>query len=159
MFRSDRREGSLTGYAYWEARVKKYGARAVLNLSHKPQEYDAVTAEQKRILLPLFAAQLRGDERTVLDFGCGPGRFTASLAEAVQGSAVGVDISEELLKLAPQASNVTYRTIPRGVILPGDLSYDVAWVCLSSGGFRRRRLVRRLRLSNLLSSLAGCSSW
>jgi SAM-dependent methyltransferase len=125
---------SFDGAAYWERRAKKFGRRAVLNIAHSSIEYDHVTEVQKQILLPLFTANLRGFERTVLDFGCGPGRFTADLANAVQGSAVGVDISRRLIDMAPKASNVTYRVLPNGILPHDDFKFDVVWDCLVLGG-------------------------
>jgi SAM-dependent methyltransferase len=115
-----------TGQEVWQ--------RAVLNLAHAGNEYDHVTDVQKKILLPLFKAHLKGYERTVLDFGCGPGRFTADLANAVQGSAVGVDISRRLIDMAPRASNVTYRVLPNGILPHDDFRFDVVWDCLVLGG-------------------------
>jgi len=51
----------------------------------------------KKVLARL---RLRGDER-VLDAGCGTGRLTAELLEALpQGSVVGVDLSENMLRSA-----------------------------------------------------------
>lgn len=120
--------------AYWQERAKKYGRRAVLNLAHGDEEYVQVTENQKKALLPLLSAQLVGTEKTILDFGCGPGRFSADLANAVNGSAVGLDISATLLDMAPPARNVTYRAIPDGVIPATDFGFDVIWICLVLGG-------------------------
>src|SRR5437879_12509269 len=45
----------------------------------------------------LSRLRLRGDE-TVLDAGCGTGRLTAELAEALpRGRAVGIDLSQNML--------------------------------------------------------------
>jgi SAM-dependent methyltransferase len=122
------------GKQYWEARAVTYGKNAVLNLAHKETEFDQVTASQREILLPLFTNQLLGSERSVLDFGCGPGRFTQDLAEAIHGSAVGVDISEKLIQLARPGPNVTFRVAASGEI-PGNIAeFDVVWICLVLGG-------------------------
>jgi predicted TPR repeat methyltransferase len=44
---------------------------------------------------------LNGKEQTVLDFGCGAGRFTGDLFALVnRGAAVGFDVSEDLLTIA-----------------------------------------------------------
>src|SRR5262250_2734698 len=60
----------------WHDRAEQHGARAVFNLGHGPDEMTQVTQRQSAELLPLLRARLRGDERLVLDLGCGPGRFT-----------------------------------------------------------------------------------
>jgi ubiquinone/menaquinone biosynthesis C-methylase UbiE len=53
----------------------------------------------KEILFPLLQSQLTGTECNLLDFGCGPGRFTTDLAELISGKAVGVDVVPDLLCL------------------------------------------------------------
>src|SRR5262245_29125919 len=69
------RRGSAS-LGYWEARARSLGVRSVLNLRHTEAEIESVTAMQERILFPLLQERLRPDDRRVLDFGCGPGRFT-----------------------------------------------------------------------------------
>lgn len=123
-----------TGQEYWKSRAKKYGRRAVLNLVHADKDFDRITGEQKQILLPALLSQLRGDEKTVLDFGCGPGRFTPALAQLIRGTAVGVDTSQELISLAPCAPNVSYIVLPENGVLHDDSQFDVVWVCLVLGG-------------------------
>lgn len=122
------------GARYWQDRARKYGKRAVLNLAHPESKFDQVTDQQKKILFPVLSSLLNGSEKTVLDFGCGPGRFTRDLANAIHGHAVGLDISSELISMAPTADNVTYRAIPDGVIPAFESGYDVIWVCLVLGG-------------------------
>lgn len=119
---------------YWRLRTRKYGKRAVLNLVHPEAEYDEVTRQQKSILFPALQSQLNGRERRLLDFGCGPGRFTKDLAELIHGVAVGADVVPELLALAPKTKDVEY-------CLVGDLwrssplpQFDVVWCCLVLGG-------------------------
>jgi 2-polyprenyl-3-methyl-5-hydroxy-6-metoxy-1,4-benzoquinol methylase len=130
----NRRNRSFNAHAYWQERAKKYGRRAVLNLAHGDGEYAQVTEDQKKVLLPLLSAQLLGTEKTILDFGCGPGRFSADLANTIHGSVVGMDISQRLLAMAPRARNVSYRAIPDGVIPANSFKFDVIWVCLVLGG-------------------------
>jgi len=125
---------SVDHTAYWQERVRQHGRRAVLNLAHDDSEYDKVTERQRRILLPLFTSMLIGTERTLLDFGCGPGRFTAALARAIGGVAVGVDISPELLAMTPASENVSYRLITEGSLPKDHFRFDAIWVCLVLGG-------------------------
>lgn len=70
----------------------------------------------------------------MLDFGCGPGRFTNGLAEQIGGMAVGVDITPELLELAPASPFVRYQRIGAGALPFSDSSFDVVWSCLVLGG-------------------------
>jgi SAM-dependent methyltransferase len=128
-----RRNPSST-LSYWEQRAARFGRRAVLNLSHAEEELGAVTDFQKREIYPCFRQLLRGDEQVVLDFGCGPGRFTGDLAELIAGSAIGVDPIRRFLELAPKHNHVEYRTITAGTLPLPDMSVDVIWVCLVLGG-------------------------
>ena len=137
--------------AFWESRVSRYGRRAAIHLGHAEAEFDEVTAQQSRDLLPLLARLLDGTERTVVDFGCGPGRFTASLAQLVKGRAIGVDVVPAFLQMAPRAPNIEYR-IMRGADtgLPTGVA-DVVWVCLVLGGLKNRGLRRTVEeISRLL---------
>jgi ubiquinone/menaquinone biosynthesis C-methylase UbiE len=121
---------------YWEVRAGQHGRRAVLDISHTDQEYDAVTELQRRELFPYLASSLNGRERMVLDFGCGPGRFTPSLADLVHGAVIGVDPVRSLIEIAPRATNVEYRVSDGRVIPLADDSVDVVWICLVLGGIR-----------------------
>jgi SAM-dependent methyltransferase len=115
---------------YWERRARRHGVRSVLNLGHRPDEVDAVTGWQRGILFPLLRERLTPDDRVVLDFGCGPGRFTPGLAELLGGRAIGVDPIARLLELAPAGETVSYRRIEDGRIPLADGSVDVVWVAL-----------------------------
>jgi ubiquinone/menaquinone biosynthesis C-methylase UbiE len=116
--------------AYWEKRHKKYGARSIVNLAHSEEQLEAVTQMQRDRLFPLLSEELNGNEELILDFGCGPGRFTSNLAEIIQGRAVGIDPSKHLISLAPRNDSVEYRQMDAGVIPMEDASADVVWVCL-----------------------------
>jgi SAM-dependent methyltransferase len=121
-------------HAYWERRARAHGARAVLNLAHPPAAFEAITRRQKELLLPLFRESLHGEERTVLDFGCGPGRFTDDLAQLVQGRAVGVDPVTHFFPLAPPSLRTEFVPLHDGRIpCPPDF-FDAVWICLVLGG-------------------------
>jgi ubiquinone/menaquinone biosynthesis C-methylase UbiE len=138
-FRAFRKAPSA--HEYWEQRVRKFGRQSVLNLNHSQDEFETVTQYQKKEIYPHFRRALRGDEKVVLDYGCGPGRFSPDLAEMI-GSCVGVDIVAGLLDLAPKSSLVQYKVMRDGVIpLPSD-SADAVWVCLVLGGIDGEDLVR-----------------
>ena len=126
--------------AYWQRRARRHGRRSVLNIAHGDDEYDQITSWQKSILFPLLKAQLNGSERLVLDFGCGPGRFTPGLAHLVGGRAIGVDPVAALLELAPPDPRVEYRLLRHGRIPVEDHCVDVLWICLVLGVIRGRKL-------------------
>ena len=122
--------------------MKQYGRRSVLNLNHLHDDFEKVTEYQKKELFSYFQRVLRGDERVVVDFGCGPGRFSLDLAKMTGGRCVGVDIVADLLDMAPESSFVEYKLIGGGVIpMPND-SADVVWTCLVLGGINGKDLIK-----------------
>jgi len=88
----------------------------------------------------LFRAALRGDERLILDFGCGPGRFTGDLAEMINGRAIGVDPIRNLLDLGLPHPSVEYRLMLEGRIPLESASVDAVWICLVLGGIHGQTL-------------------
>jgi SAM-dependent methyltransferase len=122
------------GREYWERRARQLGRRSVLNTGHPEGTYHEVTLAQKRELLPQLSRCLRGDERLVLDVGCGPGRFTRDLAALVGGRAIGLDVVQSYLDVAPPDPCVEYRLMREGVLDLPDACADVVWVCLVLGG-------------------------
>lgn len=115
---------------WWQRRARRRGVRSVYNLAHSGNELEQVTQHQIELLFPIVKQHLRGDEEVVLDFGCGPGRFTGPLARLIGGRAIGVDPIARLLELAPSQPGVEYRLIRNGTIPVESASVDVAWICL-----------------------------
>lgn len=118
----------------WEDRVRRYGTRAVFNWAHPESELDAVSEKQQQAILPLFGEQLRGDERTVLDFGCGWGRWSTVLADIVRGRCIAVDPTAPLLEIARRqfdSDSVVFAILKDGRVPLTDASVDVVWCCLS----------------------------
>ena len=130
--------------AYWSERAKLYGKHSVLNMAHGKKEFDVVTAFQKQVLFPLLESELQGTEKNVLDYGCGPGRFTCDLAKLIGGDAIGVDITQELLNIAPKSQSVTYQIIKSGEIPYADSSFDFVWVCLVLGGIAEEEITKTI---------------
>jgi len=124
---------------YWEDRVRMYGPRSVLNVEHANDNMDKITRMQEREIFPLFRSQLNGTEKVILDFGCGPGRFTVQLAEMICGKTIGVDPMRGLLRKAPKSSNVSYRCIRNNELPFPDNSLDAIWCCLVMGGIAEPR--------------------
>lgn len=125
------------GLAYWRARARELGPRAVLGLDHVG-ELEDVSAGHRATLLPELAALLPlapGPDRCVLDLGCGTGRLTGALA-ALAGRAIGVEPVPELLALAPPSDGVEYRLLedPAGPLPLADGEVAAAFTCLVLGG-------------------------
>lgn len=120
---------------YWENRAAEYGSRAVLNLAHGEDEFDKLTIYQKNLLFPILKKELQGHEKTILDFGCGPGRFSKDLAELIGGKCIGVDPIELFLtKNNKDSANVEYKVLRHKKVPLPDESFDVIWICLVLGG-------------------------
>lgn len=129
---------------YWEARARRHGAHAAINLDHPDGSLDRVSEGHESLLLPLLAAGLHGDERAVLDLGCGPGRMTAALAGRVAGGrAIGTDPTAAMLALAPAAPGVEYRRMEAGRLPLSDGEVDVVFTCLVLGGLLEPGLLGR----------------
>lgn len=118
----------------WKKRAKQYGVRAVLNMGHPDEDIGVVTRMQKEKVFPFLQQALTGREETILDFGCGPGRFTFDLAKLIQGKAIGVDPIQDFLDMAPKQGGVEYRLMEESVIPVVDKSIDIVWICLVLGG-------------------------
>lgn len=127
---------ALQGAAYWQARARDRGARAVVSTDHPDGvALAAVTARHRAELLPVLTAHLDGGERTVLDLGCGTGRLTADLARTVAGRAIGVDPVLELLQLSPVDAATEFRPMTPGDPLPlADDEVDVVFTLTVLGG-------------------------
>jgi ubiquinone/menaquinone biosynthesis C-methylase UbiE len=136
-------EKKISGTRYWRKRAKQHGQRSVFNLRHPEEELETVTQMQKDILFPILRQKLLGDERLVLDFGCGPGRFTHDLAQILQGKAIGVDPIKTLLDLAPQYPDVEYKVMKEADIPIETNSIDIVWICIVLGGITNENLLQK----------------
>jgi SAM-dependent methyltransferase len=134
-----------SGNDYWEKRVLQYGARAALNIAHSDSEYREVTEMQMSKIFPFVKQLLTGSESTVLDIGCGPGRFTLELAKLIQGNTIGVDPIQAFLDIAPRHQNVEYKLLRDGIIPVEGGSVDFVWICLVLGGITDEK-----RLNNIV---------
>ena len=129
---------------YWETRAVAHGVRSVLDLRHADAEVESVTASQAGILFPLLQTCLEPGDRRLLDFGCGPGRFTCELAHLIGGTAMGADPIAHYLEIAPRAPMVEYRRLEGGRMPVPDASFDVVWICVVLGGIVTRRELKRI---------------
>lgn len=128
----------------WKIRAKQYGTRAALNIGHSDEEIGTVTEMQKEAIFPFLKQALTGQEKTILDFGCGPGRFTSDLAELIRGKAIGVDPIRDFLRMAPKNDAVEYRLMKKGIIPVADKSIDIVWICLVLGGILETQALRNI---------------
>jgi SAM-dependent methyltransferase len=159
------RPAAWRGVGYWERRARGMGERAVLNVGVSDERVSEFTQLQMRTMLPILRDELRGDERLVLDLGCGPGRFTPVLAETIGGRAIGADPVRRLLELAPRHKQVEYLQMAPGQLPLGDNEADVVWVCLVLGGITEPQVLREtaLEIDRVLEAdgvllLAECTS-
>jgi SAM-dependent methyltransferase len=113
-----------------------------MNLAHPVEDYETVTEIQMREILPHLRSALTGKVERVLDFGCGPGRFTGQLAALTGAETIGVDPVPEFLALAPESARVSYRRMEEGWLPLPDHSVDVAFACLVLGGLSGATLTR-----------------
>jgi len=130
----------------WEKRAKRYGARAVFNIGHSDEDVGNVTRLQKEKIFPFLQQALTGREETILDFGCGPGRFTLDLAKLIGGTAIGVDPIQRFLDMVSKQDGVEYRLMEESIIPVVDKSIDVVWICLVLGGIIDQYVLRKIIL-------------
>lgn len=132
---------STAGEIDWEERATQLGARSVIDMRHAPGEYDYVTEMQKKIIFPYLKEALHGNETTILDFGCGVGRFTADLARMIQGNALGFDPTRKLIELCRPTGNTGF-TSDDGFLETLSAEFDAIWICLVLGGIAENNLAR-----------------
>ena len=128
---------------YWNERAKNYGVRSVIHLGHSEEELEKITQFQKDFLLPKLKEVLTGNENIVLDFGCGPGRFSEALAKLTECKVVAIDPIKHLIELAPPAAGVEYKVMLEGNIPMENDSVDVVWICLVFGSITDNNVLQQ----------------
>ena len=94
----------------WPSLAAQAGRRCVMSMTIDDATLDTETARQCTEIFPLLRPLLTGNERLVLDYGCGAGRFTLPLAQACGCMAIGYDPCVELVNEAPKHDMVRYVT-------------------------------------------------
>lgn len=87
--------------AEWSERVRLYGPeRAASNVSNRtPEMVAAFDRVQREAVRPLLVAQREEGDTLALDYGCGTGRWSATLA-ALFGECVAMDPTPEIIAAA-----------------------------------------------------------
>jgi ubiquinone/menaquinone biosynthesis C-methylase UbiE len=130
-----------TSLSFWRSRAARHGSRAVVNMACADHDLGVLTERHRKIILPLLSSLLRGTDQFALDFGCGAGRFTHELAKSLHGKAIGMDIVQSLLDLAPRTEDVEYQLMGEGQIPLAAQSVDVLFVFGVLGGITDRRIL------------------
>lgn len=124
---------------YWEKRANAYGRRAVLNLGHEESEIDSVTNHQINKIFPhLDNIKNKLRVKDVLDYGCGPGRFSLHLANYFNANVTAVDPVKKFLELAPKSTNVSYYNLQEFNF--SNRKFDFLWICLVLGGISNNEI-------------------
>jgi glycosyltransferase involved in cell wall biosynthesis/SAM-dependent methyltransferase len=115
----------------WDQRARKLGARAVGHIRWTEAQFRAETTTLWQRLSPHIWRLRQSTDHTILDFGCGTGRFARKLAE--EGfHVVGVDPSTAMLSMAAAspAKNIRFMHIkPRDPLPFAPAQFDALWVC------------------------------
>jgi ubiquinone/menaquinone biosynthesis C-methylase UbiE len=130
---------------YWRKRASEYGNRSVLNTAYGESDVEQVTQSQKNYIFPVVTKYSEGISEPVvlLDFGCGPGRFTRDLSVLVKGKAVGIDPVESFIRFAKEKDTGTTNeySVMRDYTIPfPDNTFNILWVCLVLGGIPDKKL-------------------
>ncbi|MGM0582180.1 MAG: class I SAM-dependent methyltransferase [Bacteroidota bacterium] len=131
-----------TNIDYWQERAHSLKELSVLNKKHRIEDVERITQFQISKIFPIISEFLTGDERSVLDFGCGPGRFSVKLANSFNCKVIAVDPIKYLLDLAPKNDNVEYLQIENNTIPAKDNYFDIVWICLVLGGIEDKYLLK-----------------
>lgn len=104
---------------YWENRYQSFGGNRTVGYgSMNDDEYLRVVAEYTHIISPWL-----GTPRSVLDFGCGIGRWT-DLLKSVSKEYYPCDITQ-------QCDIESFELVQNGVIPFGDMKFDLIWTCVT----------------------------
>jgi len=139
----------------WSERANKFGRRCVMNLGYGADAFEAETYRQQEILFPVICRELTAPPRLLLDFGCGYGRLTRSLALATKAArTLGYDACAELIALAPddRDAGVEYVSGSANEFLERwSGTFDLVWIHQVLGGIADEQLPELTAL--LISSL------
>ncbi len=126
--------------SYWKQRAKNMGERSVINLKYKIP-LNEITDYQERKIFPYLVSNLKGNEKLLLDFGCGSGRFTNRLALVTGAKSIGLDPTDSLIKIARENDSKNKYIISKNNKIPlPDATIDIVWICLVMGGIAENKM-------------------
>jgi 2-polyprenyl-3-methyl-5-hydroxy-6-metoxy-1,4-benzoquinol methylase len=136
--------------ALWSERARRYGRRCVLSLRIPEDQFDVMTQWQAGKLFPLLRKQLAHKSLSVLDYGCGCGRFSSDLLAVTEaGKYVGYDPCLELIEMARLKSNdsrMTFFTGSSGTFFENSFAtFDLVWIMSVLGGIEKAELAKTAR--------------
>lgn len=138
----------------WSERAESLGPYGVIDTRHHQDEYGYVTEEQRKLFVPFLKSLRTRNEVSILDYGCGPGRFTKTLLDVFsetssQPSSVrvwGFDVASYYFRFAPQDDRIAYfsdfDSVVENLNSQERTRFDIIWVCLVLGGLRGEELKR-----------------
>jgi SAM-dependent methyltransferase len=120
--------------------AKRKGRVVVMSQSISEAQLDAETERQAGVIFPLIRERMRGDERRLLDYGCGAGRFTGHLANLLPVGGdksrfvMGYDPCLELLELAPASAGIVWdRSAPAAFFERWQNTFDLTFTAMVLG--------------------------
>lgn len=162
------RKETFDPYRYWEDRAARMGAPAVGDVSWSDADWDDETKYDLETVLPAFVKRFPAPTRRVLDFGCGVGRFTSTLATHAEEGAIGCDATASLLAIAERdktSEKASFQQVRGGLPFP-DGHFDAVWVSYVFihvlGEAKRdlaRELDRVLAPGGALCIIEGVNTW
>lgn len=114
----------------WDQRGKRLGRRAVGHISWTQAQFEELTGQWWKKFKRHLSARLKPG-MTLLDYGCGIGRFTSRIAAQMPVNVVGVDIAKSMLDMARTAHpTLDFRLLRPGAPLPfADNSLTALFTC------------------------------
>ena len=127
--------------------LKKYGKNAVIDSRHQKKDFEYVTKKQKEILFPILNKLVKKKIHSVLDFGCGVGRFTKDLGNLFNCNVLGVDTSRDLIDLCQIDEKVKFLCVDKNCSQVED-KFDLVFIAQVINGISDNEVIE---LSKILT--------
>jgi len=123
----------------WGKRSKSLGKYSVIDSQTPKNEFNYVTKLQKKFLMDSLKNFITGNEKKILDFGCGAGRFSSGLEKLSKNCKVlGVDTEKNLIDIAKKSKKVRYLHIKSLKDIKG--KFDIIFIANVLGGIEAKKL-------------------